>query len=77
MANRRQDILQTPPRRIVIKHFVGGDQGNAKAPRSFAQTDFLGDFLLAAMARDHAIQPIPKSIAQVSGNLIHIRLAVS
>ena len=75
MANRRQHILQTAPRRIVIKHFVGRDQGNTEAPRALAQAHFLRDFLLAPMARDHAVKPIAESIAQVSGNLIHIRLA--
>ena len=64
MANRRQDILQAPARRIVVKHFVGRDQWNAEAPRPLAQTRFLRDFLLTAMARDHAVKPIAESVAQ-------------
>ena len=64
MANRRQDILQTAPRRLVIKHFVGRDRGNTEALRALAQSRFLRYFLLTPMPRDHAVKPIAECVAQ-------------
>ena len=59
----RQYILNRTARRRVIENLGGGDERKPVTLRPLAQPRLLRHFVFAAMAGQHAIEPIVKGIA--------------
>ena len=64
VAERGEDVLERPPRLLVIEHLVRGDDRDRKLRRAVPQARLLTRLFRAAVPRRHRVEAVAEGFLQ-------------